>query len=402
MNFLGQSTLALVPNGVTVLSKKPRTLSVNFKSSLFNSIFLIDIYRYLNIYKTFRPNKNMKKAQRILNQLIKDLKNKDFKYAAKEEKEINWSKYNLAKINEIKFVIIFIREAIGGLEAHFPKRGGPSRPLSSAVDLAKIILVKEYFEIGERQAEGLSDLFSEKLALKHSYSASTIGRAYSRCDVQQVLMQVFDMTSEPIRDKEISFSGDGTGMPLSIKQNHANDRDNEAKHAGYDKAMLMVSNNFHIVTGFVYAEGTANDCPLFAPAFEQTKRKFSRINDVELDAGFVSRNNCQLIANEGATPYIYPKAGITLNQQGSPAWKGMYLSLTEDPQAWLRSYHPRSQSESVNSTHKRRFTRPLLRKLRSRREIESLSRIIITNVIMLITAYCELRIEVPQLDRGSF
>ena len=49
----------------------------------------------------------MKKAQRILNQLIKDLKNKDFKYEAKEEKEINWSQYNLAKINEIKFVLMF-------------------------------------------------------------------------------------------------------------------------------------------------------------------------------------------------------------------------------------------------------------------------------------------------------
>jgi transposase len=344
----------------------------------------------------------MKKAQRILNQLIKDLKNKDFKYEAKEEKEINWSQYNLAKINEIKFVLMFIRAAVDGVEARFLERGGPGRPLSSAFDLAKIILVKEYFETGERQAEGLSDLFSEKLALKHPYSASTIGRAYSRTDVQQILMRIFDLTSEPIKDKETSFSGDGTGLPLSIKQNYANDRDDEAKHAGYDKAMLVVSNNFHIITGFVYAEGTANDCPLFAPAFEQTKRKFARINDVELDAGFVSRDNCQLIADAGATPYIYPKVGITLNQDGAPAWKDMYLSLTEDAQAWLRGYHPRSQSESVNSTHKRRFTRPLLRKLRPRREVESLCRFIITNAIMLITAYCELRVEVPQLEKGYF
>ena len=37
----------------------------------------------------------MKKAQRILNELIKDLKNKEFKYEAKEEKEINWSQYNV-------------------------------------------------------------------------------------------------------------------------------------------------------------------------------------------------------------------------------------------------------------------------------------------------------------------
>lgn len=402
MNFLGQSTFALVPNGVTVLSRKPRTLSVNFKSSLFNSIFLIDIYRYLNIYNACAPYIAMKKAQRVLNQLIEDLKNKEFKYEAKEEKEINWSQYNLSKINEIDFFLTFVREAVDGAEVHFPEQDGRGRPLSSAFDLAKIILMKDYFQAGERQAEGLSMLFREKLALKNFYSASTIGRAYSRVDVQEILGVVFELTSEPIKEKETSFSGDGTGLPLSIKQNYANDRDDQAKHAGYDKAMIVISNNFHIATGFVYAEGTANDCPLFAPAFEQTTRKFSKINDVELDAGFVSRENCQTIADAGATPYIYPKKGITLNQEGSPAWKKMLLSLIEDPQAWLRGYHPRSQSECFFSSHKRRFTKPLLRKLTPRRGVEAFSRLTITNIAMLITAYCELRVEVRQFDHGYF
>jgi hypothetical protein len=40
----------------------------------------------------------MKKAQRILNDLIKDLKDGNFKYEAKEEKEIDWGSYNAAKI----------------------------------------------------------------------------------------------------------------------------------------------------------------------------------------------------------------------------------------------------------------------------------------------------------------
>jgi len=37
----------------------------------------------------------MKKAQRVLNELINDLRNKQFKYEPKEEKEIDWSAYNL-------------------------------------------------------------------------------------------------------------------------------------------------------------------------------------------------------------------------------------------------------------------------------------------------------------------
>ena len=404
MYFLGQSTFALVPKGVTLLSRKPSILSVNLRSPLFNSIFLIDIYRYLNIYNTSLPNPPMadRKAQTILNELIKDLKEKNFKYEPKEEKEIDWASYNLSKIHEMEFFLVFVREAVDGTQVKFQQNDGPGRPLANAFDLAKVLLVKTYFQVGERQAEGLASLFREKLALKSSVSASSIGRAHSRTDVQEILGNVFEATSAPIRDIETSFSGDGTGLPLSTKQNYANDRDDQAKHAGYDKMAVLISNNFHIATGFIHANGTANDSPLFKPILEQTAQHFPFMNDVELDAGFISRQNCQLIAETGATPFIYPKTGITLRQDGSPAWKKMLKSLISDPQAWLRGYHPRSQSECYFSSHKRRFTRPLLRKLDDRKGVEAFCRVIGTNIAMLITAYFEHRVEVNQFNQAYY
>ena len=342
----------------------------------------------------------MKKAQRLLNDLIKEIRSKEFKYEAKPDQEIDWSAYNLSKIHEAEFFLTFVKEAVDGVQIELSKNEGPGRPVSDAYDLAKIILMKEYFHVAERQAEGLAFLCKERLALKNVYSASTIGRAYSRADVQEILGKVFDLTSEPIEDKETSFSADGTGLTLSTKQNYANDRDDTAKHAGYDKALIMISNNFHIATGFVHADGTANDSPLFAPVLMQTEEKFTQITDVELDAGFISRENCQLIAKVGATPYIFPKRGITLNQDGAPAWKRMLLSLIDDPHAWLRGYHARSQSECYFSSHKRRFTRPLLRKKRVRKGIEAFCRFIVTNITMLITAHFERRVEVKQFNQA--
>lgn len=343
----------------------------------------------------------MKKAQRILNELIQDLRNKQFKYESKEEKEIDWSAYNLSKIHEIHFFLIFVKEAVDGLQVQIQKQTGPGRPLSDVFDLAKIILVKEYFQTGERQAEGLGLLFKEKLDLKAVPSASTIGRAYSRSDVQEILGKVFEMTSDPIKN-ETSFSADGTGIPLSIKQNYENDREKHEKHAGYDKAAVMISNNYHIATAVINTKGTASDMQLFPPLLEHTVEKFHHINDIELDAGILSRENCQLIANAGATPYIFPKKGITLNQNGSSAWKKMLLSLIKDPQAWLRFYHNRSQSECYFSSHKRRFARPILKKIEYRRGVQSLTRIAITNITMLITAYCEHRVEVKQFEQAYF
>lgn len=342
----------------------------------------------------------MKKSQRLLNDLIESIRSKEFNYEAKSEKEIDWSAYNLSKIHETEFFLTFVKEAVDGVQVKLSKNEGPGRPVSDACDLAKILLVKEYFHAAERQAEGLAFLCKERLALKNLYSASTIGRAYSRTDVQEILGKVFEMTSEPIKDKETSFSGDGTGLTLSTKQNYANDRDDIPKHAGYDKAMIMISNNFHIATGFVHADGTSNDCPLFESAFEQTVVKFPHINDVELDAGFVSRENCQLIASAGGIPYIFPKRGITLNQKGAPAWKKMLLTLIDDPQTWLRSYHARSQSECYFSSHKRRFTRPLLRRKKVRKGTEAFCRFIVTNITMLITAHFERRVDVKQFDQA--
>ena len=342
------------------------------------------------------------KAQLILNELIKDLKEKSFKYEPKEETEIDWGAYNLSKIHEVDYFLVFVREAVDGTEVKFQQCGGPGRPLANAFDLAKILLVKTYFQVGERQAEGLASLFREKLALKNSISASSIGRAHSRIDVQEILGKIFEATSIPIRDKETSFSGDGTGLPLSTKQNYANDRDDQDKHAGYDKMAVIISNNFHIATGFIHANGTANDSPSFKPILEQTAHLFPSMKDVELDAGFLSRQNCQLIAKVGATPFIYPKTGITLKQKGYPAWKKMLKLLISDPQAWLRVYHIRSQSECYFSSHKRRFTRPLLRKLDDRKGVEAFCRVIGTNIAMLITAYFEHRIEVQQFNQAYF
>ena len=68
------------------------------------------------------------KAQRVLNKLLRDLKEGDFKYQPKEEKEIEWSAYNLAKIKEIEFFLIFVKEAVGMVKIEEDKVKRKGRP----------------------------------------------------------------------------------------------------------------------------------------------------------------------------------------------------------------------------------------------------------------------------------
>lgn len=340
------------------------------------------------------------KAQRILNNLILDLKKGEFKYEPKEEKEINWSAYNFAKIKEIDFFLIFVKEAVDmiKLEEDTAKRKG--RPSKDAYDQTKVILTQIYFQTGERQASGLASLFKEKLVLSEVPSPRTIGRAYKRAQVRYLLGKVFEMTSAPIEKEEKSFSADGTGLPLSIKQNYENDREDKDKHKGYDKMAVMISNKFHIATAIASEKGTAHDSPLFEQLIKDTYSRFQNIDDIQLDAGFISRENCDLIANVGATPHIFPRKGIILRRRGSAAWRNMLTELIKDPQNWLRKYHERSNSECYFSAHKRRFTKPLLKKEKESRCVEALGRVTVLNICMLILAYFEHGVKVKQFDQS--
>ena len=394
--------MALVPNVVTVFSMNPSISSVNFKFPFFNSITLIDIFRYLKINKAFGSNMIMvqTKAQRTLNKLIRDLKDGNFKYEPKEEKKIDWSSYNLAKIKEIEFFLIFVKEAVDMVKLEEDKFKRKGRPSKDAYDLAKVILTQIYFQTGERQASGLASLFKEKLLLSEIPSPRTIGRAYKRAQVKYILEKVFEMTSAPIEKKETSFSADGTGLPLSIKQNYENDREDKEKHKGYDKMAVMISNKFHIATAVASKKGTAHDSPMFEELIKDTSLRFQNIDEIQLDAGFISRDNCDLITNVGATPYIYPKKGIILRRRGSTAWRNMLTELIKNPQDWLRKYHERSNSECYFSAHKRRFAKPLLKKEVESRNVEALGRVTVLNICMLISAYFEHDLKVKQFDQS--
>ena len=65
--------------------------------------------------------------------------------------------------------------------------------------------------------------------------------------------------------------------------------------------------------------------------------------------------NASAIAAVGAIPLLYPKKNVTLKAKGHPAWKYMLYQFIKDTQSWLRQYHQRSISESVNSAFHRMF-----------------------------------------------
>ncbi len=315
---------------------------------------------------------------------MEQLQRDEFKYVPREEKRVDWSSYDRAQINEINDMLLLIREAVDQAVSRLglgeeTLQSGPGRPPYPPADLAKAILVQQYFGVSNRTAEGLVRLFMEKMGIENSFSYKTIERAYEDPLVVLILREVFRLTQEPVKEKEHIFSPDGTGLPTSLKQNWENDRrhkeggDREA--GGYEKMIAMVGCTYKLFTAFEIAENPQDhESPYFASLLNETAALYPQVDLVPADSAYLSRRNCGLIAGVGATPRIYPKQGVTLKRKGCKAWAGMLLSFIGDPQSWLREYHLRSISETSFSAFKRSYPKPLRKRIRLRRKLEAFTR----------------------------
>ena len=323
----------------------------------------------------------LKKEQEKFDKLIKQLKEDEFKYVPREEKEVDWSRYDRAQINEMNDMLLLIRDAVDeasmrlGIDEIYGKKG-PGRPRNHPSDLAKAVLMQQYFCVSNRLAAGLVKLFMEKLRLKDTFSYKTIERAYEEPMVTLVLKEVFRLTQEPVREKEHVFSPDGTGVSTSMKQNWENDRRKRGKPGGYEKMIAMVGCTYKVISAFEQAVNPGDhESPYFSPLLAETCSSYDRIDLVPGDSAYLSRDNCDHVARVGGVPRFYPKQGLTLKRRGSKAWREMLFGFIDDPQGWLREYHPRSISESAFSVFKRDFPVPLRKRLRLRRKQEVFARV---------------------------
>lgn len=330
-----------------------------------------------------------RKQETALRETIAQIKNREFKYAAREEKPIDWNAYNQAQLNDLRFFLTQTKELVEKASATLPtKRSTPGRPSKEAADVAKAILLMEYLQVSERAASAWVWVFKEKLGITSELSPRSIGRGFENPDVQFILQKMFDWTSNAFADIEKNVSIDATGVTESIKRNYESVKQDDVTSAeSFLKLSLAVGTECHGVGAFALTRGVG-DSPLFEPLLNHVASRWKKLETVCADAGYLSRDNCQTAFDLDLTPYLFPKIGITLKQKGTLAWKGMLTALVEGTQAWLWAYHLRSESETVNSCLSRRFRKLSCRK-KSTKHFEEVTRLVLHNLRQMNTAWFE-------------
>lgn len=328
------------------------------------------------------------KRDRELNRLIGNVRDRTFPYEEREEKPIDWASYTQAQIHEVNDTLILIRGSVDSTAEPPKPRSGKGRTKEYAAhDLAKTLLMQQYLGASNRVAQGYAQLFREKLGLSRVPHYKAIERAYEDPRVRKVLDDVFALTQQPEKGHVEGLVLDGSALPRSAKANWESQKaSGKAKREHYDGSVAMLTVPHLIVTAHVpLAVGFDSECPTLAPLLEATVEHHGRLDGAVLggDAAFLSRNNCTLVEAHGGVPRIFPKRGVTLDPQGSKAWRRMLEALLDDPQGWLREYHERSLGETHWGRHKHRNPRPLRRRLDRRRGTEKHARFIKDNLTRL-------------------
>jgi len=278
----------------------------------------------------------MNVINREFRRLVPKLREKGF-YKSQKKRVIEWKEYTLSQINEVK-VLDKIKDIVDNFDVINTASFG--RPLTNPKDLAKAILVAELLGLPERQAQGWINLLASKVGIKSTLDDRTIGRAYNRLEVLEILRQVFEKT----KTSNGRLMGDGTGLETTRKQNY------ETEKKKTEHYLVSIVDSREIVQAF---DLNNKECPTMHSLIREVKGK-----SLCLDAGFVDRELIRKISELGIKPFIFLKKNLDLN--GSIYWKNMFLELFRNTQEWLNEYHQRSHTESFHSSFKRK-NKPLMK-----------------------------------------
>lgn len=351
-----------------------------------------------------------------LQETVLSIRKGKFPYTEKEQKKLDFTKYNQAQINEIADVLETMRDIVDLSDQRIQQRiaaapKGPGRPAAPIKDVLKVQLMETYFGVSDRVSEGFLRLFREKLGISSDFSYKTIERGYDPQRSEELLDEVFKLTNEIGNSNEKKFSIDGTGDPCTMKVNYESKRAQQRKQkqtqAGKEKedafpgkkhdfqySVLSIGTTTKIIGGFATTDDhSRGELSFFKDVVAETLGNCPGFDTLCGDGIYANRVACALLEEPEVTPLFLPKSNVTFRSKGVPLWKSMLYSLAEDPQKWLECYHDRSISETGNSMLKRREPAKIRKKLSRRKGIQEALKFNVHNIRQI----CYLRYLAPNL-----
>lgn len=210
-----------------------------------------------------------------------------------------------------------------------------------------------------------------------------------------VLHDLILATSIPLRALEADFAVDSTGFTTSrfIKWHDEKHGVAGAKHQKECvKAHVMVGTRANVVTSIELSDCKGGDTTYFAPLVQQTAKDWD-VTEISADKAYLTKSNCELVEQVGATPYIPFKSNTRPVLNCGTAWERMYHRFAAEPEKFASSYHKRSNVETTFSMIKGKFGDSVLSKSPVGQADEVLCEVLAHNIVVVGQAAIEFGID---------
>jgi transposase len=268
------------------------------------------------------------------------------------------SLYNLAQENEVFVFLDFLPKAVDAVLCKHStidaKKDG--RPPKNMRDILICLAIQRYIGFSTRRSIGIIELFNKFARLRVDVPCFKTLCTYRKDPrVNRYLDEIIEITSKPASVIETNFSTDATGASTSCFSSWFSLRTGrKIKKREHIMSHVTTSNILNMAVAVDVSVNYGKDSKFLREHVTKVRKNFN-IDDWCGDSLYLSRENCNVVASVGGTPWFKPKKNTTPKPCGSPAWKQMINAFDKTPEKAFHRYHKRSQSETTFSAKKRKF-----------------------------------------------
>ena len=298
-----------------------------------------------------------------------------------------WNAYDKSQTNEKLVFMKLLKDLTNFVEQPTYKFGRPTLPMSEMVFNS---VVKIYSTFSLRRFMSDSKIAKELGLIDTVPCYSSIGHFLQKKQLTKVLTNLIKISSLPLKDIETDFACDASGFSTSRFARWFDTKwGKEKKYRIWLKAHICSGVKTNIITSVEITEGHSNDSPQLSSLVRQTAEQFE-VKEVSCDRAYSSKQNLQLIADEGAIPFIPFKSNVRGKRSSSSAWKKMYHYFMYKHEEFLKHYHKRSNVETCFHMIKTKFRDNLRSKTQTAQVNELLCKILAHNICVVIQEVNEL------------
>jgi len=247
------------------------------------------------------------------------------------------------------------------------------------------LVLKEYLNTSSRRVQSDLKLFAEAGFIDSEIPFNTLLDHLEKGELREVLRELIEISSLPLKQIELDFAIDSTGFGISRYKTFFNMKHKgEGRWKQYRKCHAVCGVKTNIITSIDITEGKVNDQTRFIPLAEDTNRNF-KIRDFCGDKGYLSAKNFKCIKEMGGQAFIPFKKNTSGKVASSDRsyFKAAFKFFKAHKEEYLNHYHKRSNIESAFSMIKRRFGNNVRCKKETSQDNEILARVLAHNICVL-------------------